>query len=150
MKMKALLIASMLGAVAIPHIAYASPASDALGTCLVDSLTGKERKELATWMFFGMAAHPEIKKYANVTSEDRANSDKDVANLLSRLLIKDCMQQAKDAVRADGQVALTSAFEMVGKVAMRELATNKDVSTALTSYGNYLDKRVFSDVFNAK
>ena len=128
----------------------AGPASDALGTCMVDSLNGKERKELAQWIFFAMAAHPDIKKYAQVSKVDQLNTDEFVANLVTRLLTNDCAEQTRTAVKDDGEVAIKGAFEMVGKVAMQELISNKEVSASLLGYAKFLDRKKLADIMSPK
>src|SRR3982751_4847671 len=60
----ALLAASTLGA--LPAIA--GPASQSLGTCLADNTSGRDRKELAKWIFVAMSAHPDMKDVAGVTA----------------------------------------------------------------------------------
>lgn len=150
MKFTSLLLVSALFGVLPQHAAIAGPASDALGACMVDSLTGKERKELAQWIFFGMAAHPDIKQFAKISTEDQVNIDRYVGILVTRLLSKDCVQQTKNAMQADGPNSMKDAFGLVGQVAMQELMTNKEVSTSLFGYINYLDKNELSSVLTSK
>jgi hypothetical protein len=150
MKIRSLVIAAVLCGFVAPQTAIASTASDALGACMIDSLTGKERKELAQWIFFGMAAHPDIKKYSKVGEEDQINIDKFVGGLVTRLLTNDCLQQTKNAVNTDGPNALKDAFGLVGKVAMQELMSNKEVSTSLYGYAKYLDKKELLNIMSPK
>ena len=133
------LIFSVLGAMLFSGPAAAGPASDALATCMIDYLTGKERKELGKWIFLGMSAHPEISQYSNVTGEIRDESDQYIGNLITRLLTDDCLAEARTAVSTESSVAFASAFELVGKVAMQELMTDSNVSNALAGFEKYLD-----------
>lgn len=110
-----------------------------LGTCLIDSLTGKERKNLAKWIYFAIAAHPEMSSYSNIKQEDRVKIDKYVGNLVTRLLAEDCASEFKSAQTTD-PLALRKAFELVGQVAMQELMTNQNVKTSITSYVKYTDQ----------
>ncbi len=133
-------------------IAFSLPANanpQALGTCLVDSLNGKERKQLAKWIYFSMAAHPEMKPFSNISAEDRTDADKYVASLITRLLVEDCASQVKVAQKSD-PLALPKSFEIVGKVAMQELTTNQDVMTAISNYGHYLDQNRINSLFVEK
>ncbi|GAA0821404.1 hypothetical protein GCM10009111_28340 [Colwellia asteriadis] len=109
-----------------------------LGTCMIDSLNGKERKQLAQWIFFAMAAHPEIKTYSNVSTKDLADSDEKIGGLITRLLTVNCPEQLKLANAAD-PLALQKSFELVGQVAMQELMTNAQVMSALTGYTQHTD-----------
>lgn len=96
---KRTLIIAILGAVLMSGPAIAGPASDALGTCMIDFLNGKERKELGKWIFFAMSAHPEISQFSNVSSELRNESDEYIGSLVTRLLVKDCLAEAKIALK---------------------------------------------------
>ena len=129
----------------LPH-AIAGPASDALGTCMVDSLSGKERKQLAKWIFFAMSAHPEITAYSKVTQQVRTENDKAVGQLITRLLVDDCPDQAKQALRNESSVALQNAFELVGRVAMQELMTDRNVATAISRFERYADKQKINEL----
>lgn len=116
----------------------ASEATKNFSTCLADTLNGKERKELAKWIFFSIAAHPEINEYSNITPENKEKSDKYIGSLIGRLLIKDCPEQLKAAYK-ENPMALERGFEYVGKVAMQELMTNRQTVNAITNYTKYID-----------
>ncbi len=60
-----------------------------LSTCLIDSLNRKERKQLAQWIYFAIAAHPEMKAFSNVSEDERLSTDKIIGQLVSRLLVND-------------------------------------------------------------
>ena len=133
--MKKLISALIISASALS----AAPAmSNELGSCLIDSLNGKERKWLAKWIFFSMAAHPEIKNYAEVSEKDRLESDKDIGDLVTRLLASDCPAQFKVASESD-PMALQRAFELVGQVAMGELMQDPVVTDAIGNYSHFMD-----------
>ncbi len=128
---------------------FAVPSSadtQALGTCLIDSLTGKERKQLAKWIFFAIAAHPEMSSFTNITVEERLNTDRMVGQLVTRLLVDDCAEETKAAQKAN-PLAIQQAFQLVGQVAMQELMTNEDVRTAISSYASYADQSKINSLF---
>lgn len=137
MKIKCLLAGLLICNAWIFSPAFA--AESALGSCMVDSMTGKERKEMAKWVFFAMAAHPEIKEYSKVPEKAKVATDKYIANLVARLLAEDCLSEARAGVKQEGQAAIVNAFELVGRVAMQELMTNKDVIQSIGEYAKYLD-----------
>lgn len=134
-----------------PLIAFAGlPASvqanpQALGTCFIDSMTGKERKDLVKWIFLSMATHPELQSFSNISSDDKTMSDKTMGALITRLFAEDCPAETKAAQQVD-PLAINKAFELVGKVAMQELMTNQDVMRSLTNYVNYTDQKRIQDV----
>jgi len=113
--------------------------TDIFANCLVDTLNGKERKSLAKWIFFAIAAHPEINSYSSAKTNDIKKSDEYVGSLITRLLTVDCPNELKSAYKSNPQ-AVEKGFELVGKVAMQELMTNQNVMTALTNYGRYADQ----------
>ena len=115
-----------------------SPTS-ALSSCLVENLSGKERKSLAKWIFFAMGAHPEIRSYSNASPKDIKDSDEYVGKLITRLLTVDCPDKLKTAYSSD-PLAVRKAFELVGQVAMQELMTNQDVLNSITNYAQFADK----------
>ncbi|WP_210394617.1 hypothetical protein [Motiliproteus sediminis] len=137
--MKKLLIATaLLVATVTTPVTLADTPSQQLGTCLIDSLNGKERKELAKWIFISMAAHPEISPYANISNADINATDSYVGTLITRLLTEDCAAQLRSANNTDPR-AIQQAFELVGQVAMQELMTHQRVGNALTGYAQYAD-----------
>lgn len=119
----------------------------ALTTCFVDSLNGKERKQLATWIYFAVAAHPEMKPFSNISPQQREAIDKKVGALVTRLLVEDCEHEFIVAQKRD-PLAVEAAFEMVGKVAMQELMNSEDVTQSITNYVKYTDQKAISKLFN--
>ncbi|MBU3020368.1 hypothetical protein [Aestuariibacter sp. A3R04] len=136
--MKKLLVALVLSAATL---ASASVTANQLGQCLVDSLNGKERKELAKWIYFSMAAHPDITDFSNITPADRESTDKAIGALVTRLLGEDCPTQFKAAMAVD-PMATQRAFELVGQVAMGELMQNEAVTRSISNYANHMDLSV--------
>ncbi len=120
-----------------------------LGSCLVDSLDGKERKQLVRWIYFAIAAHPDMSSYSKITEEDRLNTDKYVGKLVSRLLIEDCAEVLKEAQKAD-PLALQKAFEMVGKVAMQDTMTDPSVLASISNYAKYTDLEKIEAILQAE
>lgn len=120
-------------------VANANTEIDKFASCLVDNLNGKERKLLAKWIFFAMAAHPEIKDYSSVTSEQVDDVHKNVGSIINRLMLDNCPNELKAANSSNPQ-AIQKAFEFVGQVAMQELLTNQDVTGTLTGYLKYTNE----------
>ena len=121
--------------------AHAGPQSDALGTCLTDNTNGKERKELARWIFTAISAHPEMRDLSNISKQDREKSNKAMATIVMRLLTDNCATQARDAVKAEGGEGLESSFKVLGQLAMQEIMSNQSVSTSIADYVKFLDQK---------
>ncbi len=130
--------------------AMAGPATDALATCMADNTTGKDRKDLARWIFVGMSAHPEIQRLSKVTETNRDQLDRMMAAMVTRLLTENCRVQTKLAMEKDGSEALKTAFGVMGKLAMQELMANAEVNSSFTRFARYLDENKIKSAFPNK
>lgn len=141
-KMKTLACALTLSiASAASSLAYAGPASDALGRCLVEKTSSQDRIELVQWIFSSLAAHPALKDLGNISQAKLDASDKKVADLLTRLLVNDCNRELKVAVAAEGDaIAIQSGFQVLGQVAAMDLMQNPVVSERSQSFTKYIDE----------
>ncbi|NOJ05505.1 hypothetical protein F0236_17315 [Vibrio splendidus] len=128
-------------------VAQASQEALQLGVCLTDSLNGKERKNLAKWIYLGMSSHSVIKPYSNVSAKDLDTSDQYMGELITRLITEDCPKQAKAASKISGNAAFEQAFSVVGEVAMQELMTEPSVGKSLGAFEKYLDQEKFNKTF---
>lgn len=128
-----------LAALSLPS--FAQSESDALTRCIADSTTGKDRKDLARWLFIAMAAHPDMKSISNVPPAVAEEATRTAGSMFTRLLADSCPQQIKAAIRAGGPMAIQGAFQVLGQLAMQELMTDKDVMSAMSMLDRYLDKQ---------
>ncbi|MDX2421964.1 MAG: hypothetical protein QNK43_04725 [Amphritea sp.] len=145
MKKPAFTVLCSLTIAAMVSLPLKASAQD-LGTCFIDSLTGKERKELVKWMYFSMSAHPELEPHANISLDDLQGSHQTIAKLITRLFVEDCPSEARAARKADPQ-ALKKALKLVGKVAMQDILTDKAVRAAVNDYTRFVDQEKIKDVF---
>lgn len=141
---KIMLIVVFMG---ITGLASANQSAQRLGVCFNDSMTGHERKELAKWIFLGIATHSTIQPFANVTDQDRDDANRFLGALVTRLLTENCPAQAKAAFQDNGAKAFEHAFKVVGEVAMQELMTEPAVSASLGAFDRYLDLQKIEQVF---
>lgn len=147
MPIKAVILTLAFGTTCLTGIAFAGQAAQEMGTCMADSMTGKERKEMAKWVFIGLSAHPDMKELATISEATRTGADKFIGQLITRLLTEDCPSQAKVAVKEEGNTAFKEAFELVGKIATQELMTNPDVLRASSGWQQFVDKQKMKAVF---
>jgi len=139
--MKFALTASLACFLLAPLSVSAQTPEESLSRCLADSTTGKDRKDLARWVFFAMAAHPEIKQYAApsiVSATDE--TDKLMASMFTRLLADSCLKQTQAAFKQGGPVAVQKAFETLGQLAMQELMSDTQVNVSMGAFQKYLDQ----------
>lgn len=121
--------------------------TDQLATCLVDSLNGKDRKNLAKWIFFAMGAHPSITPFMKANASDIEESDQYIGELITKILTVDCPKELKLANKYD-PLALTKAFQLVGQVAMQELMNNPSTQKAATNYSKYADEEKINKILS--
>lgn len=146
---KHFILIGLVASMSLSTQVHAQQVAHEFGTCLTDSLTGKERKALAKWIFFAMAAHPEINTYAQVTKDEKQKTDKEIGDLITRLLVNDCPKQAKAAMDEGGSKAFEAAFRIVGQVAMQELMANPDVTASISGFEKYMDSEKINKALNA-
>ena len=128
----------------------AGPPSDALSRCLADNTTGRDRKELARWVFVAMAAHPEIQDLAGQTGKAREDTSRYVGGLVTRLLTESCTQEARTAFQSEGSAAFKVAFGSLGQLAMQELMTNPQVSSSFSNIEKYVDQKKLAAISGGK
>ncbi|RZJ13215.1 MAG: hypothetical protein EOP39_01690 [Rubrivivax sp.] len=134
------LLPALLLSLAATMPAHAGPKADALAACLGDSTTGKDRKDLARWIFIAMSSHPEIKPLSAVGETHRDEADASAAKLFDSLLTERCRKQASEAVQQEGQAGMVTAFQTLGALAMQELMGNPDVTAAVGRFEQRLDR----------
>ena len=117
-----------------------------LSECLTDSLNGKERKELAKWIFLAISSHSVISPYSSATEKDRDESNKFFGGLITRLMTEDCPNQTKLAINESGSLAVQNSFKVVGEVAMMELMSEQSVTQSISSFEKYLDQEKLNKV----
>lgn len=128
------------------QVAIASPATDGLSTCFADNTTGKDRKDLARWIFLAISAHPEIRSLSAATEATRDDANKTMAALVTRLLTVNCGTQTKEVMASDGNAGVFASFRTLGEVAMRELIGNPEVTASVMGYAKYLDQKKLESV----
>jgi hypothetical protein len=118
----------------------ASPRTEALGRCLADNTTGKDRKDLARWIFIAMSAHPEIGSVAKASVKDGENAQRAAGALFTRLIADQCTKQLNSVMQSEGSDGIKIAFEHLGRMAMQELMAAPEVNASLTGFDRYIDK----------
>lgn len=142
MKKNALIKLSMLLlALGTSTPSLAGPYADAIGQCFANSTTGKDRIELARWVFASMALHPDVVSSSAITPQNREAINQSTGALFNRLLAESCSKEVKDAFKFEGQTALKTAFESLGKLAMQELMSNPAVGAGFSGFEKYVDMK---------
>jgi hypothetical protein len=121
--------------------ALAGPYADAIGQCFANATTGKERIELAKWVFVNIALHPEVAGISAIAPEKREEINKATGAVFNRLLTDACAKEVKDAIKFGDQTALKTAFESLGKLAMQEIMNNAAVGSGFSGLEKFIDTK---------
>ncbi len=137
--------------VSLLHLpASASPSSDALAACFSDNTNGKDRKELAKWIFASMSAHPDIGAIARPEPATIESAQRSVGVLVTRLIAESCPNEMRAVVKVDGAAGIRGAFEQLGKMAMQELITNQRVAETIGGFERFVDKARVEPVMSVR
>lgn len=145
---KKLLLFPLALCVVVP--AYAGTYTDAMSRCLANSTTGKDRTDLARWVFSGMAQHPDMADMAAISAEVRDSTNRTAGLLYNRLLTEACSKEFRAAVQNEGDSAAKSAFEQLGRLAMQELLSNPSVAAAFSTPEKYVDRDKLRSIMLSK
>jgi hypothetical protein len=135
----------------VSALAQAQAPADSLSRCLADNTTGKDRKDLARWVFLAMAAHPEIKQYASdAAASGTEETHKAMAGIFTRLLTESCPQQTLAAFKLGGATAIQVGFHTLGQLAMQELMSDSAVSATMGGFQKHLNQEKLNQLFSTK
>ena len=132
-------LATLAGGLAICGAANAGPTSDALSKCMVAKSTPQDRVALVQWYFAALSVNASVKPYTTFTPDQRVAVTKHAVDIMQRLIITDCRQEALTALHQDGAPALQSSFEALGRQAAGELTSDPAVVKQMSSAITYAD-----------
>lgn len=143
MKIKGLLLAAGLLACGT---ATAGPYSDKLSDCLVGKSTMDDHVILVRWMFVAISRHPAVASMATISDANVDNANKQMAELFTRLLTVTCRDQAKLALKNEGEFAMQQAFQKLGQQAGSEIFINQDVAKGMSGITKYFDTKKLQEL----
>jgi hypothetical protein len=140
MKRKAV-IAVIAAITLLPSVATAGPFSDDMSRCFVNSTSAADKAQLVRWIFSVAALHPALGGISNVSDAQRSELNKQMAQLIERLLTESCAAESKAALKNEGQVAMSTAFGVLGQAAMAGLFSDPTVAAASAAFAQELDQQ---------
>ena len=129
-----------------PNASLAGGSTDRLSVCLVENTNKADEINLVRWMALAYTAHPGLSDLGQFSARSTVEINIAVADLFERLLTKDCRVETKSALIIDGDQALESSFEVLGKVAGTSLMDNAEVMSAIMKFMEYVDSDVFESL----
>ena len=118
---------------------FAGPFGDEMARCLVSSTNNRDRNKLIKWIFRVYGDHPEVSYMVDLSDREKNIIDKDVADIFTRLLSEDCIDETKKAKKYEGDNALVTAFEVLGKVAANGISKNPNVERSIGKFTELID-----------
>jgi hypothetical protein len=143
---------AVFGATALAILAgTALPASagvygDDVTRCIVKSTSDDDHIILVRWVFAAMALHPAIKTYASVSEVDRAGFNKQVGDMVTRLLTKDCRKETVTALKYEGTGFMEQSFKALGEIAMGGLMAAPEVNAGFAELTKAMDLKAIVEL----
>ena len=118
---------------------FAGPFEDEMAKCLVTSTNKRDRNKLVKWIFRVYGDHPEVSNMVDISDREKKVIDKDVADIYTRLLSKDCIDETKKALDYEGENVMFNAFQILGQVAAEGFSANPDVMRSINKFVKMID-----------
>ena len=119
--------------------AFAGQYADAMGRCLMDHASQKDRTDLARWMFVNAAQHPDVASLATIAPDVKQEVDRTAGALIQRLVFDSCRNESGTALRSEGPAAMQQAFQMLAQLTADTLVANPSVGQGFANVLRYMD-----------
>ncbi|MDA0280293.1 MAG: hypothetical protein O3C29_07645 [Proteobacteria bacterium] len=127
-----------LGLLTLSPLTIAGEYTDELSECLLDATSEEDKLSLVKWMFAAMALHPAVDGIADVSLSARERANREMAQLIIKLLSRACFTETRLALRNEGSMALQRSFAVLGQVAATNLFSDPSVAAGLASLETYI------------
>ena len=111
-----------------------------LSKCLVKSTSIEDRAALVKWMFTAVSLHPAVQSLTTISKQQLDETNRNTADLLTRLLTHSCEQETMKAVEFEGNITIQTSFQVLGEIAGRELFSSPEVNDGMSEMGKYLNQ----------
>ena len=75
----------------------------------------------------------------DLSDREKEVLDKDVANIFTRLLSEDCIDETKKALDYEGDNVMFNAFQILGQTAAQGFNGNPEVTRSMNKFSEFLD-----------
>lgn len=117
----------------------AAQAQQALGDCLVTSVSDDDKRALVKWIFAVLARHPDVKPLSAINAAQNDRIVGDAAAVFETLMADTCALQLRAAVRRSGTDAVGKSFERLGEAAMGALLQDPNVIAGVSALMQHAD-----------
>ena len=113
---------------------FAGLFEDELTKCLVTSTNNRDTTKLIKWFFKVYSDHPEVSYMVDLSDREKKVIDKEMADLFTRLLSEDCLDESKKAQKYEGDIVFFNAFQILGQTAAQGFNNNPDVMKSINKF----------------
>ena len=117
----------------------AAQVQQALGDCLVGSVSDDDKRALVKWIFAMLARHPDVKPLSGISAAQDEKIVRDASAVFETLMADKCAPQLRAAVRKSGTDAVGKSFERLGETAMGALLQDPSVMAGVAELMKYAD-----------
>jgi hypothetical protein len=128
----------VMGLLTLSPLTIAGEHTDKLSDCLLTATTEEDKLSLVKWMFTAMALHPAVEEIAGVSLSAREQANREMAELIIKLLSRACYSETRLALRNEGSLALQASFTALGQIAATNLFSDPNVAAGLASLETYI------------
>ena len=118
---------------------FAGPFGDEMAKCLVTSTSNRDRTKLVKWMFRVYGEHPEVSYMVDLSDREKKVIDKDIADVFTRLLSEDCVDETKKALDYEGDNVVFTAFSILGQAAAEGFNDDPNVKRSISKFTEFID-----------
>ena len=117
----------------------ASSTVDALSQCLVQSTTATDKTTVLQWTFAALSQHPDLNSMSSISATQKEQLDKNLAQVLQRILVEQCSTQTKAVIQAEDFEAVGTSFQELGSITGNEILKTPQVKNQLNSVLKHVD-----------
>lgn len=127
------------GLMSFYSVTYASVATDRLSDCLVKSTTETDQKVVLQWTFVALSNHPDLQVFRQITPEQQESLNKNLAQVLQRILVDQCANETKAVIQTDGLQAVGTSFQKLGQITGEKILKTPEINEQYKGIIQYLD-----------
>ena len=121
------------------QMAVAGQEVDQLSDCLMKSTTATDKTTVLQWTFIALSTHPDLQAFSHVSTEQKQQLDKNLAQVLQRIIVEQCSAQTKAVIQTNGLEAVGDSFQQLGRTTGEEILKNPEVNKQLKGLVRYID-----------
>lgn len=138
--MRIVICTAALAALGLAAPVSAGVFADDLSRCFVERASDDDRAMLVRWMFSAMSQDPRLGDLNRLDRAGRDRINKDMAQVVNRLLLKDCRKETGAAVRNEGADSIKTAFGALGHAAANSMFSSPAATAELEGFASHIDE----------